>query len=129
MIACVLESPLAITATSSEKDQFFNVNDFKAVTFLFLFIVSFLFNIGLFIINLYKTLKVTTEQKHFFYQASISTHREDVEKDLKMQIGKKITLPVQSTANSSLSSTPTATPTVSSTTNTSLQQQQSKKDR
>lgn len=128
MISCVLESPLSRTTTTpyTNKDQFWNASNLQAVTFLFLFAVSCLFSTGLFIINLYKTLKVTTEQKHFFQQASISTHREDVQKDLKMQIGKKVILSLPSTSNASLSSTPLTLSTI--TTANSLQSQ-SKKDR
>ncbi|KAH9402089.1 hypothetical protein TYRP_016663 [Tyrophagus putrescentiae] len=147
MLANVLQTIPALTTSSPSPlppnpNQFFNVDNFKAITFLFLFAVSFLFSIGLFTINLYKTLKVTTEQKHLFHQASISMRRDNVEKDQFMQIGRKITTAAPSPYSSTTSATPpSANVTLSSSSSSSSstatannsgsqqQHQQSKKDR
>lgn len=76
---------------SAGDDDFVPVPTYKTVTFLLLFTISFIFTIGLFVSNLYKSLKISTEQKVLFRQASISMQRESILVDLKLHIGKRIT--------------------------------------
>ena len=109
MVLSGVHPPTSTMAPSDDSTNFGPAPTYNAVTFLLLFIVSFIVTVTLFIINLVKSLKISTEQKVLFRQASIHMKGDTVLHDLKLRIGKRI-----SSTNVTMSSSMATTTTTNS---------------
>lgn len=83
-----LFSTLQVSKQMGSNDiDLFRVSPSKAGIFLFLFTVSFIFTVTLFVINLYKSYKIANRQINLLQKTSTSLKRESWKPDLLLEIG------------------------------------------